>query len=175
MERSQSNPVKRVLHVIDSLHLGGAQEVVLNLATCGSPRFRHEVATMHGHGIYWHRLREAGIKAINDGKHGYTPSAGILELREAVLVVVGDVRVVDALVGIAQQRTDVVVAEQEPLPDRRVVHGLVSPHLVEVGPRALDVALGERVEEDRLDVRHTETVGAPTQWIGTPFRLPAFG
>ena len=26
---------------------------------------------------------EAGIKAINDGKHGYTPSAGILELREA--------------------------------------------------------------------------------------------
>ena len=28
-------------------------------------------------------IRDAGIKAINDGKHGYTPSAGILELREA--------------------------------------------------------------------------------------------
>ena len=28
-------------------------------------------------------VREAGIKAINEGKHGYTPSAGILELREA--------------------------------------------------------------------------------------------
>ena len=28
-------------------------------------------------------IREAGIKAINDGKHGYTPSAGIVELREA--------------------------------------------------------------------------------------------
>ena len=28
-------------------------------------------------------IREAGIKAINEGKHGYTPSAGILELREA--------------------------------------------------------------------------------------------
>ena len=28
-------------------------------------------------------IREAGIRAINDGKHGYTPSAGILELREA--------------------------------------------------------------------------------------------
>ncbi len=27
---------------------------------------------------------EAGIKAIRDGKHGYTPSNGILELREAV-------------------------------------------------------------------------------------------
>ncbi len=28
-------------------------------------------------------IREAGIKAINEGKHGYTPSAGIVELREA--------------------------------------------------------------------------------------------
>jgi aspartate aminotransferase len=28
-------------------------------------------------------IREAAIQAINDGKHGYTPSAGIVELREA--------------------------------------------------------------------------------------------
>ncbi|HEX7952840.1 MAG TPA: pyridoxal phosphate-dependent aminotransferase [Burkholderiales bacterium] len=28
-------------------------------------------------------IRDAGIKAINEGKHGYTPSAGILELRQA--------------------------------------------------------------------------------------------
>ena len=28
-------------------------------------------------------IREAAIKAINDGKHGYTPSAGIVELRQA--------------------------------------------------------------------------------------------
>jgi aspartate aminotransferase len=28
-------------------------------------------------------IRDAGIRAINGGKHGYTPSAGILELREA--------------------------------------------------------------------------------------------
>ena len=27
---------------------------------------------------------EAGIKALKDGKHGYTPSNGIIELREAV-------------------------------------------------------------------------------------------
>jgi glycosyltransferase involved in cell wall biosynthesis len=74
MERSQSNPVKRVLHVIDSLHLGGAQEVVLNLATCGSLRFRHEVATMHGHGIYWHRLREAGIKVHSLSPHKFLPA-----------------------------------------------------------------------------------------------------
>ncbi|MEN9470374.1 MAG: hypothetical protein RL630_2107 [Verrucomicrobiota bacterium] len=74
MERSQSNPVKRVLHVIDSLHLGGAQEVVLNLATCGSPRFCHEVATMHGHGIYWNRLREAGIKVHSLSVHKCLPA-----------------------------------------------------------------------------------------------------
>jgi glycosyltransferase involved in cell wall biosynthesis len=74
MERSQSMPVKRVLHVIDSLHLGGAQEVVLNLATCGSPRFRHEVATMHGHGIYWDRLRNAGVKVHSLSPHKYFPA-----------------------------------------------------------------------------------------------------
>jgi len=54
--------VKKVLHVIDSLHLGGAQEVVMNLATCGDrQRFSHEVATMHGRGVYWRRMEELGI------------------------------------------------------------------------------------------------------------------
>lgn len=54
--------MKKVLHVIDSLHLGGAQEVVLNLATCGNRRrFSHEVATMHGRGVYWERMAAAGI------------------------------------------------------------------------------------------------------------------
>jgi glycosyltransferase involved in cell wall biosynthesis len=66
-------PVKRVLHIIDSLHLGGAQEVVLNLATCGSARFRHEVATMHGHGIYWNRLRQAGVKVHSLSPHKLLP------------------------------------------------------------------------------------------------------
>jgi glycosyltransferase involved in cell wall biosynthesis len=71
MEQPPLRTVKRVLHVIDSLHLGGAQEVVLNLATCGSRHFRHEVATMHGRGIYWDRLREAGIKvhSLSPKKH----------------------------------------------------------------------------------------------------------
>jgi glycosyltransferase involved in cell wall biosynthesis len=63
----------RVLHIIDSLHLGGAQEVVLNLATCGSGRFIHEVATMHGRGIYWDRLREAGIKVHSLSPHKFLP------------------------------------------------------------------------------------------------------
>lgn len=54
--------MKKVLHVIDSLHLGGAQEVVLNLATCGNrQRFSHEVATMHGRGVYWDRMAALGI------------------------------------------------------------------------------------------------------------------
>ena len=66
-------PVKRVLHIIDSLHLGGAQEVVLNLATCGSARFRHEVATMHGRGIYWDRLRQAGVKVHSLSPHKLLP------------------------------------------------------------------------------------------------------
>ena len=65
--------VKRVLHIIDSLHLGGAQEVVLNLATCGSSRFRHEVATLHGHGIYWDRLKKAGIKVHSLSPHKFLP------------------------------------------------------------------------------------------------------
>ena len=64
---------RRVLHIIDSLHLGGAQEVVLNLATCGSERFHHEVATLHGHGVYWDRLKEAGIRVFSLSPHKYLP------------------------------------------------------------------------------------------------------
>jgi len=66
--------MKRVLHVIDSLHLGGAQEVVLNLATCGDREsFRHEVATMHGHGVYWDRMRERGIPLHSLSPHKLLP------------------------------------------------------------------------------------------------------
>lgn len=73
MGKTNLHPVKRVLHVIDSLHLGGAQEVVQNLATCGSPRFKHEVATMHGRGIYWNRLRDAGITVHSLSPHKHLP------------------------------------------------------------------------------------------------------
>lgn len=65
--------MKRVLHIIDSLDLGGAQEVVLNLATCGSPHFVHEVATMHGHGIYRNRLMQAGITVHSLSPHKFLP------------------------------------------------------------------------------------------------------
>ncbi len=66
--------MKRVLHVIDSLHLGGAQEVVLNLATCGNgKRFSHEVATMHGRGVYWDRMAALGIPLHSLSPHKLFP------------------------------------------------------------------------------------------------------
>jgi len=48
-------------------------------------------------------IQEAAIRAIRDGKHGYTPSAGILELREAVANSLGQSR------GIKVSADDVVV------------------------------------------------------------------
>jgi len=66
--------MKKVLHVIDSLHLGGAQEVVLNLATCGNRRrFSHEVATMHGRGVYWDRMQVLGIPLHSLSPHKFFP------------------------------------------------------------------------------------------------------
>jgi aspartate/methionine/tyrosine aminotransferase len=40
-------------------------------------------------------IRDAGIKAINEGKHGYTPSAGILELRQAAAAYLNRTRHID--------------------------------------------------------------------------------
>src|SRR5688500_12808392 len=37
-------------------------------------------------------VQDAAIKAIRDGKHGYTPSAGIAELREAAARYLGEMR-----------------------------------------------------------------------------------
>ena len=37
-------------------------------------------------------VQEAGIRAIREGKHGYTPSAGIDELREAAAKYLGRMR-----------------------------------------------------------------------------------
>jgi len=69
----RNNPA-RVLHVIDSLHLGGAQEVVMNLATCGDrARFVHEVATLHGRGVYWDRIASLGVKLHSLSPHKLVP------------------------------------------------------------------------------------------------------
>ena len=62
---------RRVLHVIDSLDLGGAQTFLLDLVK-HHDRFRYlpEVAAMHGRGIYAPAFEEAGIPihSLSPGK-----------------------------------------------------------------------------------------------------------
>jgi glycosyltransferase involved in cell wall biosynthesis len=60
----------RILHVIDSLHLGGAQEVIFTLVKgADQTRFEHEVATLHGQGVYWERMQADGFTL-----HSLSPS-----------------------------------------------------------------------------------------------------
>ena len=49
-------------------------------------------------------IQEAAVRAIHEGRHGYTPSAGIDELREAAALYMGKMR------GLAIRPADVVVA-----------------------------------------------------------------
>lgn len=52
----------RVLHVIDSLDLGGAQTALLNLVRFADrQRFHHEVAAMHGEGIFAAAFRAENV------------------------------------------------------------------------------------------------------------------
>ena len=52
----------RVLHVIDSLALGGAQTALLNLVRhCDASRFEPSVATMHGRGVFWDAFAQLGV------------------------------------------------------------------------------------------------------------------
>lgn len=63
--------MKKVLHVIDSLDLGGAQTFLLGLAAHTDPtRYRCEVACMHGRGVYAKAFEEAGITvhSLSPGK-----------------------------------------------------------------------------------------------------------
>jgi glycosyltransferase involved in cell wall biosynthesis len=64
----------RVLHVIDSLDLGGAQTVLLNLAKAW-PRadFPLEVAAMHGEGVFAQAFRNAGIPVHSLSPHKFCP------------------------------------------------------------------------------------------------------
>ena len=53
---------KRVLHVIDSFDLGGAQTALLNLLRATNrERFEPEVACMHGRGVFWNDFRNLDI------------------------------------------------------------------------------------------------------------------
>ncbi len=65
---------KRILHVIDSFDLGGAQEVLVNLvAAADRERFEIEVATMHGRGAYWERFCALGVPVHSLSPHKFVP------------------------------------------------------------------------------------------------------
>jgi len=52
----------RVLHVIDSFDLGGAQTALLNLIRCADrERFEPEVACLHGRGVFWEDFAALGV------------------------------------------------------------------------------------------------------------------
>ena len=62
---------KRVLHVIDSFDLGGAQTFLLDLVRhLNHTRFVAEVAAMHGHGVFECSFQEVGIPthSLSPGK-----------------------------------------------------------------------------------------------------------
>ncbi|MGV3534030.1 MAG: glycosyltransferase [Chthoniobacteraceae bacterium] len=65
----------RVLHVIDSLDLGGAQIVLLNLLQhADRTRFAPEAVTLHSHGVFWEKLRATGLPVRSLSPHHYFPS-----------------------------------------------------------------------------------------------------
>ena len=66
-----TSPAKyRVLHVIDSFDLGGAQTALLNLIRCTDrARFEPEVACMHGRGVFWEDVAALGVPV-----HSLSPS-----------------------------------------------------------------------------------------------------
>ena len=65
---------KKILHVIDSFDLGGAQEALVNLVACADrTRFAPEVATMHGRGVYWERFRALGVPVHSLSPHKFVP------------------------------------------------------------------------------------------------------
>ncbi len=69
------NRRSRILHVIDSLDLGGAQVVLLNLIQhADRARFQHEVAAIHGRGVFWKALRATGVPVRSLSFHHYFPS-----------------------------------------------------------------------------------------------------
>ena len=82
----------RVLHVIDSLDLGGAQVVVLNLLEhADRKRFEVEAACLHGHGVFWKRLCDTGLPVHSLSPHRlfpiYLPALASLILRRRYEIV----------------------------------------------------------------------------------------
>jgi glycosyltransferase involved in cell wall biosynthesis len=64
----------RLLHIIDHLGPGGAQEALLNLVKFADrSRFELEVAAMHGLGVYWELLRQEGVPVHSLSPHKLVP------------------------------------------------------------------------------------------------------
>ena len=73
---------------------------------------------------------------------------------------------------VAQDREDVVIAEETPLARQQVVDRIRSAHLRQVGPRVLDVPGLQRIEEDLVGgVRHVDEARAPVS-MGRTIVLP---
>lgn len=73
----------RVLHVIDSLVLGGAQVVLENLLKhADRSQFTLETACLHGHGVFWNRIKDTGSPVYSLSFHHLFPSyvAGLMGL-----------------------------------------------------------------------------------------------
>ncbi len=68
-------PPTKILHIIDSLDLGGAQTVLLNLARYLPPLgFSIEVASMHGRGVFARPLEETGTPVHSLSPHKFFPA-----------------------------------------------------------------------------------------------------
>ena len=66
--------IYRLLHVIDHLGSGGAQETLLSLIRyLDRRRFHLEVATLHGQGHYWHIFRQLAVPVYSLSPHKYIP------------------------------------------------------------------------------------------------------
>jgi glycosyltransferase involved in cell wall biosynthesis len=64
----------RILHIIDHLGPGGAQEALLNLVKYADRgRFHLEVAAMHGLGVYWEPLRQERVPVHSLSPHKFVP------------------------------------------------------------------------------------------------------
>lgn len=69
------NRPPRILHVIDSLDLGGAQVVLWNLLRhAARERFEIEAACLHGHGVFWERLVATGLPVHSLSAHRFWPA-----------------------------------------------------------------------------------------------------
>ena len=64
----------RILHVIDSLDLGGGQTALLNFARFADrSQFHLEVATMHRRGVFWEPFEQLSIPVYSLSPHRWLP------------------------------------------------------------------------------------------------------